>query len=36
MGNFWTNNQNIKIMGIMGGVPIDGRSVVGSTGTGHA
>ena len=36
MGNFWTNNQNIKIMGVMGGTPIDGRSVVGSTGTGHA
>ena len=36
MGNFWTNNQNLKIMGVMGGTPIDGRSVVGSTGTGHA
>lgn len=36
MGNFWTNNQNLKIMGVMGAAPIDGRSVVGSTGTGHA
>jgi len=36
MGNFWTNNQNIKSMGVMGAAVIDGRSVVGSTGTGHA
>ena len=36
MGNFWTNNQNIKIMGVMGGAAIDGRSWVGSKGTGAA
>ena len=36
MGNFWTQNQNIKIMGVMGAGIIDGRSLVGSTGTGHA
>ena len=34
MGNFWTNNQNLKIMGVMGATPIDGRSLVGSNGTG--
>lgn len=34
MGNFWTNNQNIKIMGVMGATPIDGRSLVGSNGSG--
>ena len=34
MGNFWTNNQNLKIMGVMGGSPIDGRSWVGSNGSG--
>jgi len=34
MGNFWTNNQNLKIMGVMGGIAIDGRSWVGSDGTG--
>ena len=35
MGNFWTNNQNIKIMGVMGASPIDGRSWVGSNGSGQ-
>lgn len=34
MGNFWTNNQNMKIMGVMGASPIDGRSWCGSNGTG--
>ena len=34
MGNFWTNNQNLKVMGVMGGVAIDGRSWVGSDGSG--
>lgn len=34
MGNFWSNNQNMKIMGVMGASPIDGRSWVGSTGAG--
>ena len=34
MGNFWTNNQNLKIMSVMGGSAIDGRSWVGSNGTG--
>ena len=34
MGNFWTNNQNLKVMGVMGGSAIDGRSWVGSTGAG--
>lgn len=34
MGNFWTNNQNLKIMGVMGGSAIDGRSWVGSNGSG--
>ena len=34
MGNFWSNNQNIKAMGVMGGTTIDGRSWVGSTGLG--
>lgn len=34
MGNFWSNNQNLKIMGVMGGSPIDGRSCVGSNGSG--
>lgn len=34
MGNFYNNNSNIKIMGVMGATPIDGRSVVGSNGTG--
>jgi hypothetical protein len=34
MGNFWSNNQNIKIMGVMGASAIDGRSWVGSNGSG--
>ena len=34
MGNFWSNNQNLKIMGVMGASPIDGRSWVGSNGSG--
>jgi hypothetical protein len=34
MGNFWSNNQNIKIMGVMGASAMDGRSWVGSNGTG--
>ena len=34
MGNFWSNNQNLKIMGVMGASAIDGRSWVGSTGAG--
>jgi hypothetical protein len=34
MGNFWSNNQNLKIMGVMGGSAIDGRSWVGSNGSG--
>jgi hypothetical protein len=34
MGNFWSNNQNIKIMAVMGGSAIDGRSWVGSNGSG--
>ena len=34
MGNFWSMNQNLKICGVMGGSPIDGRSVVGSNGSG--
>lgn len=36
MGNFWSNNQNLKILGVMGASPIDGRSWVGSSGTGSA
>ena len=34
MGNFWTNNQNLKVMQVFGGSPIDGRSWVGSNGSG--
>jgi len=34
LGNFWSNNQNLKIMGVMGASPMDGRSVVGSNGSG--
>lgn len=34
MGNFWSNNQNLKILGVMGASPIDGRSWVGSNGSG--
>ncbi len=34
MGNFWSNNQNLKIMGVMGATAIDGRSWVGSNGSG--
>lgn len=34
MGNFWSNNQNMKAMGVMGGSAIDGRSWVGSDGSG--
>ena len=34
MGNFWTNNQNLKILSVMGGSAIEGRSWVGSDGTG--
>ena len=34
MGNFWTNNQNMKVMGVQGGSAIDGRSWVGSNGSG--
>jgi len=34
MGNFWSNNQNMKAMGVMGGSAIDGRSWVGSNGSG--
>jgi hypothetical protein len=35
MGNFWTNNQNLKVMGVQGGSAIDGRSWVGSDGSGR-
>ena len=35
MGNFWTNNQNLKIVGVQGGSAIDGRSWVGSDGGGE-
>jgi hypothetical protein len=34
MGNFWTNNQNLKVMKVMGGTAIEGRSWVGSNGSG--
>jgi hypothetical protein len=34
MGNFWTSNQNMKIMGVQGGTAIDGRSWCGSNGSG--
>ena len=34
MGNFWTNNQNLKVLGVMGGIAIDGRSWCGSDGSG--
>jgi hypothetical protein len=34
LGNFWSNNQNMKVMGVQGGTAIDGRSWVGSTGAG--
>ena len=34
MGNFWTLNQNLKIMSVMGGSAIEGRSWVGSNGSG--
>lgn len=34
MGNFWSNNQNMKILGVMGASPMDGRSCVGSNGSG--
>lgn len=32
LGNFWTMNQNMKIITVMGGANIDGRSTVASTG----
>lgn len=35
MGDFFSNNQDMKIVGVMGASPIDGRSVVGSDGTGN-
>ena len=34
MGNFWSNNQNMKVMSVMGGSAMDGRSWVGSNGGG--
>ena len=34
LGNFWSNNQNLKIMGVMGASAMDGRSWVGSNGSG--
>ncbi len=34
MGDFYNNNQDMKIMTVMGGVQIDGRSTVGSNGSG--
>ncbi len=34
LGNFWTMNQNMKIITVMGGRQLDGRSTVASTGAG--
>jgi hypothetical protein len=34
MGDFNSMNQDTKIVTVMGGTQIDGRSVVGSTGLG--
>lgn len=36
MGDFTTMNQEMKAMSVLGGTQIDGRSWVGSTGTGNA
>jgi len=36
MGDWSTMNQEMKAMSVLGGTQIEGRSVVGSTGTGHA
>jgi hypothetical protein len=34
MGDFYSMNQDTKIVTVMGGSQIDGRSTVGSTGAG--
>ena len=34
MGDFYSMDQEMKIIGVMGGTQIDGRSMVGSTGAG--
>jgi len=34
MGDFYTMDQDMKIVTVMGAAQIDGRSVVGSTGAG--
>ena len=34
MGDFFSQNQDIKIVGVMGGTQIDGRTTVGSNGSG--
>jgi hypothetical protein len=34
MGDFYSMDQEMKIIGVMGGTWIDGRSMVGSTGAG--
>lgn len=34
MGDFYSQDQEMKIIGVMGGTVIDGRSMVGSTGAG--
>jgi len=34
MGDFYTMDQDMKIVTVMGGVQIDGRSTVASTGRG--
>ncbi len=34
MGNFYTNNRNMKILSVFGGTWIDGRSTVASNGSG--
>ena len=34
LGDFYTMDQDMKIVTVMGGVQIDGRSTVASTGAG--
>ncbi len=34
MGDFYSMDQDMKIVGVMGGTQIDGRSTVASTGAG--
>ena len=36
MGDWTTMNQEMKAISVLGGNIMDGRSVVGSTGTGHS